>query len=101
MNQLKILNFGPIIGGYDRNNGFMNFNQITLFCGTQGTGKSTVAKLYSTFVWLEKALLRGDFKVTDLERGKIFITRYLKFQNIDGAEQSDDITIMCLHYKQL
>lgn len=95
MNQLKILNFGPIIGGYDRNNGFMNFNQITLFCGTQGTGKSTVAKLYSTFVWLEKALLRGDFKVTDLERGKIFITRYLKFQNIDGYVKDDSF----LHFK--
>ncbi|MBR4970197.1 MAG: ATP-binding protein [Paludibacteraceae bacterium] len=95
MNQLKILNFGPIIGGYDRNNGFMDFNQITLFCGTQGTGKSTAAKLYSTFVWLEKALLRGDFKATDLERGKIFITRYLKFQNIDGYVKNNSF----LHFK--
>ena len=32
------------------------------FIGNQGSGKSTVAKLISVFMWLEKALIRGDIK---------------------------------------
>lgn len=83
-NELKIQNFGAITDGYDQNNGFLKFNQNTLFCGTQGTGKSAVVKLYSTFVWLEKALLRGDFKAKDLEKGKTFVNKYLTFQNIQN-----------------
>ncbi|MCR5569510.1 MAG: ATP-binding protein [Paludibacteraceae bacterium] len=95
INELRIQNFGAIGDGFELNNGYIKFNQNTLLCGTQGTGKSTVAKLYSTFVWLEKALLRGDFKVKDLERGKIFVNKYLKFQNIDSYVKVDSY----LHYK--
>lgn len=32
------------------------FKKVTLFIGDQGTGKSCVAKLFSTFKWLEKVL---------------------------------------------
>ncbi len=95
INELRIQNFGAIGDGFELNNGYIKFNQNTLLCGTQGTGKSTVAKLYSTFVWLEKALLRGDFKVKDLERGKTFVNKYLKFQNIDSYVKVDSY----LHYK--
>lgn len=95
INALKIKNFGAIGDGFDLNEGYVTFNQNTLFCGTQGTGKSTVAKLYSTFVWLEKALLRGDFKVKDLEKGKTFVNKYLYFQNIDSYVKDDSF----LHFK--
>lgn len=53
---LKIQNFGPIGRGYDHNDGFIDFSKVMVLCGPQGAGKSCVAKLYSTFSWIEKLL---------------------------------------------
>ena len=39
----------------------MDISPITLFCGNQATGKSTIAKLFSTLTWLEKAVFRNDY----------------------------------------
>lgn len=61
MIKLKIKNVGPIKDGYCSNNGFMDFTGVTVFIGNQGSGKSTVAKIFSTLSWIEKALVRGDF----------------------------------------
>lgn len=60
MSKIRIKNFGPIKEGYLDNDGFMDIKKVTMFIGNQGSGKSTVAKLISTFTWLEKALNRGD-----------------------------------------
>ncbi len=54
MSKIRIQNFGPI-----KDSGWINISKITLFIGNQGSGKSTVAKLISTFCWIEKALVRG------------------------------------------
>lgn len=94
-NSLKIKNFGPIKEGYQENDGFIPFNQLCVFCGTQGTGKSTVVKLYSTFVWLEKALIRGDFSPSYIEQYNRFANRFLDYQGI--KEYLKDNTE--LHYK--
>ena len=64
MSKIRIKNFGPIKDGYLENGGWMDIKKVTLFIGNQGSGKSTVAKLISTFMWMEKALNRGDFKIT-------------------------------------
>ncbi|MEA1966605.1 MAG: ATP-binding protein, partial [Thermodesulfobacteriota bacterium] len=61
MSKLKTQNIGPIKGGFDSNNGFIDFTGITVFIGNQGSGKSTIAKVFSTLSWIEKALVRGDF----------------------------------------
>ena len=61
MSKIKIKNFGPIKEGYLKNRGFLDINKVTFFVGNQGSGKSTVAKLISTFTWMEKALVRGDY----------------------------------------
>lgn len=61
MIQLKINNIGPIKKGSMSENNYIDFNKITLLIGNQGSGKSTVAKIYSTLSWIEKALVRGDF----------------------------------------
>ena len=53
--RLKVNNFGPIKGGYNQDDGFMTIPKVTLFCGPQGSGKSTVTKLISSLMWLEKA----------------------------------------------
>ncbi len=62
MSRIKIRNFGPIKVGNQTNDGWIDIKKVTLFIGNQGSGKSTVAKLISTFLWLEKALIRGDIK---------------------------------------
>lgn len=62
MNRIRIKNFGPIKDGYQDNDGWLDVNKVTVFIGNQGSGKSTVAKLISSFMWLEKALIRGDMK---------------------------------------
>ena len=66
MSRIKIKNFGPIREGFVDNDGWMDIEKVTVFIGDQGSGKSTVAKLISTFSWLEKSLHRGDIKVEQL-----------------------------------
>jgi predicted ATPase len=61
MASIKIKNFGPIKTGFTQNEGFLQIVRVTLFIGNQGSGKSTAAKLISTFTWMEKALVRGDY----------------------------------------
>ena len=49
--ELYIEHFEPIIEAR------VSINN-TVLIGRQGSGKSTIAKLYSLFVWMEKSLLR-------------------------------------------
>lgn len=59
MAELKISNFGPIKSGFnEKSDGFFEINKYTIIVGDQGTGKSTIAKIFSTFCWLEKAFER-------------------------------------------
>lgn len=60
MTKIRIKNFGPIKEGYLENDGWMDIEKVTVFIGNQGSGKSTVAKVFSTLTWIEKALNRGD-----------------------------------------
>ena len=83
MTKLKIQNFGPISEGYNENNGYIEICPVTVLIGNQATGKSTFAKLYSTFVWLEKALVRQDFFPDDLTID-VFKNTYLKYHSIQS-----------------
>jgi len=58
MSRIKIKNFGPIREGFVENDGWIDINKVTVFIGDQGSGKSTVAKLISIFLWMEKDLFR-------------------------------------------
>ncbi len=78
MSKIKIKNFGPIKAGLSDNNGWMDIKRVTVFIGNQGSGKSTVAKLISTVVWIEKALVRGDFTSLTREEFKF----HCSYQNI-------------------
>jgi len=73
MVKLKIQNIGPIKDGFDSKNGFIEFNEVALFIGNQGSGKSTIAKIFSTLSWIEKALVRGDFTPN-------YISQYNRFR---------------------
>jgi ABC-type dipeptide/oligopeptide/nickel transport system ATPase component len=81
MPRIKIHNFGPIKTGYKENDEFLDISRVTVFIGNQGSGKSTVAKLISTFLWMEKALVRGDFLKDDFTE-KDFIKERLAYHRL-------------------
>ena len=91
--ELKIKNFGPISEGFSNpaNDDFFLISKCTVFIGEQGTGKSTVAKIASTFLWLEKDFIQ---KQTDYNNfsAKDFI-QLCKNQKIHSYFSSD--TYLC------
>jgi predicted ATPase len=90
MNKIRVKNFGPIRGGYQENDGWLNVNKVTVFIGNQGSGKSTIAKVISTMTWIEKALVRGDFIEKDLTQTNSF-RRHFSYQNVDSYFNDNSI----------
>jgi predicted ATPase len=82
MSKIKIKNFGPIKEGMLDYDGWIDIKKVTVFIGNQGSGKSTVAKLFSTLSWLEKDMTRG---ITTLENVNTFkrFQKLLRYQRID------------------
>lgn len=87
MSKIRIKNFGPIKEGYQENDGWMDVKKVTVFIGNQGSGKSTVAKLISTLIWIEKALVRGDFRDKDLTYNSFM--NHCSYQNISNYFKVD------------
>lgn len=83
MSKIRVKNFGPIKNGFTENEGWIDIKKVTLFIGNQGTGKSSIAKLISTFTWIEKALTRGDYSVEYFEKPGT-LKEYLEYHNISG-----------------
>jgi len=81
MAKIKIKNFGPIKEGYLEKDGWLDVKKVTVFIGNQGSGKSTVAKLISSFMWLEKALIRGDIKAPVTHTDFIELIEFHRLQN--------------------
>lgn len=82
MAKIKIKNFGPIKSGYSEGDGFLDIKKVTIFIGNQGSGKSTVAKLISTMIWIEKAMVKGILRQDELTNYNRFI-KQLAYQRID------------------
>lgn len=81
MSKIRIKNFGPIKEGYLENDGWLDVKKVTVFIGNQGSGKSTVAKLISCFMWVEKALIRGDLKETISDQVFIELIEFHRLEN--------------------
>lgn len=58
--QVKVKFLGPIHEGFISNDGFFPLSKLNVFIGEQGSGKSTIVKLVSTLLWLEKAFVREE-----------------------------------------
>src|SRR6218665_2134028 len=89
MSELKVRNFGPIKAGYQGKGGWLDIKKVTVFVGNQGSGKSTVAKLISTCIWMEKGLVRGGIKAKDLETPNRFRKKYCAYQTIHTFFRTD------------
>lgn len=77
---MRIRNYGPLSRGSSAlDNGLIEFPKYTILIGNQGAGKSTVAKLFSTLSWLEKAFIRKNYepKTFNLES----LLTLLEYQN--------------------
>ncbi len=84
MSKIKIKNFGPIKDGYKENDGWLDIKKVTVFIGNQGSGKSTVAKLISTFTWIEKALVRGDYNNKWFSRKSKLKNQFLNYHRLEN-----------------
>lgn len=89
MTRMRIKHFGPIGPGRLDNDGWIDFKPVTLFIGNQGAGKSTVAKLFATFCWIEKALVRGDFEKKWFERKGRFKNKFLGYHRLENYQKGE------------
>jgi len=85
MAKIKIQNFGSL----KDNNSWIDLGKVTIFIGNQGSGKSTIAKLISTFTWIEKALNRGDHDIKFFERKSKFKNTFLSYHRIQNYIKQD------------
>lgn len=90
MQQIEIKNFGSIKDGH------VDINKVTVFIGNQGSGKSTVTKLISTFKWIEKALVRGDYDKKWFERKDTnrFRSHFLPYHRLGPIDTKKDDTYL-------
>lgn len=70
MSRIRIKNFGPIKEGFLENDGWMDIKKVTVFIGNQASGKSTIAKVFSTLNWLEKSIHRSDVNIGEFSFAK-------------------------------
>lgn len=83
MSRIRIKNFGPIKEGV-QDNGWVDISKVTVFIGNQGSGKSTVAKLISTFLWMEKALVRGDYNSEWFHQKNQLRSQFLSYHRLEN-----------------
>lgn len=91
MSKIRIKRFGPIKDGLQGNNDWIHIKKVTLFIGNQGSGKSTIAKLISTFTWIEKALVRGDYNKEWFEEKGRFRKEYLNYHRLGNYFAKDSV----------
>lgn len=92
--KLSVKDFGPI------KDAEVTFRKFTVFIGEQGAGKSTLAKLYALFTWLEKAITRHQIRIEEIENSSRFKKRYCTYNNIDSFFKQDTVlNFHGLHYE--
>lgn len=66
----------------------MAIRKVTFFIGNNGTGKSTIAKLVSTFSWIEKALFQGRLSEKEVFRLKT-LERFVRYHKMEHFFERD------------
>lgn len=90
---LDIEHFGPI------EKVRIVFDKYTVLIGRQGSGKSTIAKLYSMFTWMEKALARHIITDKYVMSYSRFQKKYCAYHRMESYFKEDTyIGFQGLHY---
>ena len=80
MSNITIRNFGAI----KEQSVPIEIKKVTFFIGNQGSGKSTVAKLIATFMWIEKALFKESYNPQWFEKNNIFRDLFLSYHRLEN-----------------
>ena len=92
--ELYICNFGPI------KEARVTIRKMTVTIGEQGSGKSTVAKLYSLFSWLEKALMRHSLTPQYIMRYSRFRKTYAAYNHLESYFRPEtELRFNGFHYR--
>ena len=81
--KLLIKHFGPIA------NAELTIGKYTVVIGSQGTGKSSIAKLFSLFSWLEKSLVRHSMTEAQIQSNKFQNKKFCKFHRLSSYFHPD------------
>ena len=84
MQRIVIKNVGPIL------NAEIEIKKIVVLIGENAIGKSTIIKLMSTFLWIEKALFRGAEKKW-FEKENRLKNVFLPYHRIENFLESNSI----------
>ncbi|KAA6341227.1 hypothetical protein EZS27_010972 [termite gut metagenome] len=84
MQRILIKNFGPI------SNAEIEIKKTVVLIGDNAIGKSTIIKLISTFLWIEKALFRGTENKW-FEKEKRLKNLLLPYHRIENFLKSDSV----------
>ena len=80
MSNIIIRNFGAI----KEHSAPIEIKKVTFFIGNQGSGKSTVAKLIATFMWIEKALFKESYNPQWFEKNNTFRDLFLSYHRLEN-----------------
>lgn len=80
MSNIIIRNFGAI----KEHSTPIEIKKVTFFIGNQGSGKSTVAKLIATFMWIEKALFKESYNPQWFEKNNTFRDLFLSYHRLEN-----------------
>ena len=80
MSNITIRNFGAI----KEHSAPIEIKKVTFFIGNQGSGKSTVAKLIATFMWIEKALFKESYNPQWFEKNNTFRDLFLSYHRLEN-----------------
>ena len=80
MSSIIIQNFGAI----KEHSAPIEIKKVTFFIGNQGSGKSTVAKLIATFMWIEKALFKESYNPQWFEKNNTFRDLFLSYHRLEN-----------------
>ena len=80
MSNITIRNFGAI----KEHRAPIEIKKVTFFIGNQGSGKSTVAKLIATFMWIEKALFKESYNPQWFEKNNTFKDLFLSYHRLEN-----------------
>ena len=84
MRYLEIRSLGPVA-----KTELMEITSVTLFCGRQGSGKSTIVKVLSSCIWLEKSIVKQEVSEKHYTLYKRFRNNLCAYHQIEDFFCSD------------